>query len=44
MSFCDAPYNVDYANAAKNKSLAKDRRILNDAAEQHSFCKIQQAA
>jgi len=31
MSFCDAPYNVDYANAAKNKSLAKDRRILNDA-------------
>jgi len=31
MAFCDAPYNVDYANAAKNKSLAKDRRILNDA-------------
>jgi DNA modification methylase len=31
MSFCDAPYNVDYANAAKNKALAKDRRILNDA-------------
>ena len=31
MSFCDAPYNVDYANAAKNKSIAKDRRILNDA-------------
>ena len=31
MSFCDAPYNVDYANAAKNKAVAKDRRILNDA-------------
>jgi DNA modification methylase len=31
MSFCDAPYNVDYANAAKNKALTKDRRILNDA-------------
>lgn len=31
MSFCDAPYNVDYANAVKNKSLTKDRRILNDA-------------
>ncbi len=31
MSFCDAPYNVDYANAVKNKALAKDRRILNDA-------------
>lgn len=31
MSFCDAPYNVDYANAAKNKTIAKDRRILNDA-------------
>jgi DNA modification methylase len=31
MSFCDAPYNVDYANAAKNKALAKDCRILNDA-------------
>jgi len=31
MAFCDAPYNVDYANAAKNKSLTKDRRILNDA-------------
>ena len=31
MSFCDAPYNVDYANASKNKSLSKDRRILNDA-------------
>jgi DNA modification methylase len=31
MSFCDAPYNVDYANATRNKALAKDRRILNDA-------------
>jgi DNA modification methylase len=31
MAFCDAPYNVDYANATKNKALAKDRRILNDA-------------
>ncbi len=31
MAFCDAPYNVDYANAAKNKSFTKDRRILNDA-------------
>ena len=31
MAFTDPPYNVDYANAAKNKSLSKDRRILNDA-------------
>ena len=31
MAMLDPPYNVDYANAAKNKSLAKDRRILNDA-------------
>ena len=31
MAFCDAPYNVDYANASKNKALSKDRRILNDA-------------
>jgi DNA modification methylase len=31
MATLDPPYNVDYANAAKNKSLAKDRRILNDA-------------
>jgi len=31
MSFSDSPYNVDYANASKNKSIAKDRRILNDA-------------
>ena len=31
MAFCDAPYNVDYANASKNKTISKDRRILNDA-------------
>ncbi len=31
MAFCDAPYNVDYANATRNKTIAKDRRILNDA-------------
>ena len=31
MAVTDPPYNVDYANAAKNKSIAKDRRILNDA-------------
>jgi len=31
MAALDPPYNVDYANAAKNKSLSKDRRILNDA-------------
>ena len=31
MAFCDAPYNVDYANASKNKAFSKDRRILNDA-------------
>ena len=31
MAALDPPYNVDYANAAKNKSIAKDRRILNDA-------------
>ena len=31
MAFCDAPYNVDYANASKKKALSKDRRILNDA-------------
>jgi len=29
MSFCDSPYNVDYANAARRGG--KDRRILNDA-------------
>ncbi len=39
MSFCDAPYNVDYANAAKNKALAKDRRILNDALGE-GFCQF----
>ena len=31
LAVTDPPYNVDYANAAKNKSLSKDRRILNDA-------------
>ena len=31
MSFCDAPYNVDYGNSAKDKMRGKDRRILNDA-------------
>ena len=31
LAVTDPPYNVDYANAAKNKTLAKDRRILNDA-------------
>jgi DNA modification methylase len=31
MSFCDAPYNVDYGNRAKDKMRGKDRRILNDA-------------
>ena len=31
MAALDPPYNVDYANASKNKALAKDRRILNDA-------------
>ena len=31
MAALDPPYNVDYANAAKNKTIAKDRRILNDA-------------
>ncbi len=31
MAALDPPYNVDYANAAKNKAIAKDRRILNDA-------------
>ena len=29
MALCNAPYNVDYANASKNKALSKDRRILN---------------
>ncbi len=31
MTVTDPPYNVDYANAAKNKTISKDRRILNDA-------------
>ena len=31
MAALDPPYNVDYANAAKNKTISKDRRILNDA-------------
>jgi DNA modification methylase len=31
MSFCDAPYNVDYGNSAKDKMRGKDRRILNDS-------------
>jgi DNA modification methylase len=31
MAVTDPPYNVDYANAAKNKTISKDRRILNDA-------------
>jgi len=31
MAFLDPPYNVDYANAAKDKKRSKDRRILNDA-------------
>jgi DNA modification methylase len=31
MAFCDAPYNVDYGNSAKDKMRGKDRRILNDA-------------
>jgi DNA modification methylase len=31
MSFCDAPYNVDYGNSAKDKMRGKNRRILNDA-------------
>ena len=31
LAVTDPPYNVDYANAAKNKTISKDRRILNDA-------------
>jgi len=34
MSFSDAPYNVDYANAAKRGG--KDHRILNDALPCHA--------
>lgn len=31
MAFTDPPYNVDYANNAKDKMRGKDRRIMNDA-------------
>ena len=31
MCFTDPPYNVDYANSSKDKSVGKDRRIMNDA-------------
>ena len=31
LAVTDPPYNVDYANASKNKTISKDRRILNDA-------------
>ena len=31
LAVTDPPYNVDYGNAAKNNTIAKDRRILNDA-------------
>jgi DNA modification methylase len=31
MSFTDPPYNVNYANSAKDKRLGKNRPILNDA-------------
>lgn len=30
MTFTDPPYNVDYANSAKDKLRGKDRPILND--------------
>jgi DNA modification methylase len=30
MTFCDPPYNVDYANAPKDKLRGKHRPILND--------------
>jgi DNA modification methylase len=30
MVFCDPPYNVNYANSAKDKMRGKDRAILND--------------
>ena len=39
MSFCDAPYNVDYGNSAKDKMRGKDRRILNDALGE-GFCQF----
>jgi DNA modification methylase len=31
MTFCDPPYNVDYANTPKDKLRGKHRPILNDA-------------
>jgi DNA modification methylase len=31
MTFCDPPYNVDYANSAKDKLRGKHRPILNDS-------------
>ena len=30
MTFCDPPYNVDYANTPKDKLRGKNRPILND--------------
>jgi len=30
MSFTDPPYNVNYANSAKDKLRGKDRAIIND--------------
>ena len=30
MTFCDPPYNVDYANSPKDKLRGKHRPILND--------------
>ena len=31
MAFTDPPYNVNYANSAKDKQRGKSRPILNDA-------------
>ena len=31
MTFCDPPYNVNYANSANDKMRGKNRAILNDA-------------
>ena len=31
MTFCDPPYNVNYANSASDKQRGKNRAILNDA-------------
>jgi DNA modification methylase len=31
MSFCDPPYNVNYANSAKDRMRGRNRAILNDA-------------